>query len=356
MHCDYEKWMGMAFAMSNQRTNSVSAFTRDPCGALSFSEKEKTGGEGTGEPVVDPLASQGSLASACGGRLLLAVNAGDNTVSVFRVEQGCMTLRSVVPSGGVMPISIAVYGNLVYVLNAGDESAAATLAGFRLEKDGSLAPIGSCSVALPGEGVLASAVQPACVVFSPDGDFLVVSLRGVNILVTFRVSPNGMLTNPVYTPSNGEAPFGMAFARRDVLLVSEAGANALSSYRIKHDGALQVISGSVKSNQLATCWVSVTPDGRFAYTSNTGTGTISLYRVACDGGLTLVESVPSTPSADGAPIDSAVAPDDRYFYVLNGAQGSISAFVVGCNGHLTLFQIYEHTCLPEIGAQGLVVT
>ncbi len=355
MHCDYEKRTGMAFAMSNRRVNSVSAFTRDHCGALSFSDNEKTGGSGTGESIVDPLGSQGSLASAHWGRFLLVVNAGNNTVSIFRVEQGCMTLESVVPSGGVMPISVAVSGNLVYVLNAGDESTRATLAGFRLGKDGQLVRIERCEAALGAE-VLASAVQPACVVFSPDGEFLVVSLRGVNVLVTFRVNPNGTLSNPVPTLSNGEGPFGMNFAKRDVLLVAEAGANALSSYLLEQDGVLQVISGSVQNNQLATCWVSATPDGRFAYTSNTGTGTISLYRVARDGGLTLEESVPSTPAADGAPIDNAVAPDGRYFYVLNGAEGSISAFVIGCEGHLTLFQIYENTRLPETGAQGLVVT
>lgn len=344
-------WSDMAFAMSNRPTNSVSAFARDRCGALRFVEERVTAGSGTGEAIVDPLASQGALVLHGSGRFLFAVNAGSNAVSSFRLEGGELTLASVLPSGGVRPVSVASFRNLVYVVNAGDAESAANVTGFTVDREGVLSPI-------PGsvQPLSMSDPQPACAVFSPDGGRLVVSERRTNFLIAFRVLPDGTLGDAVVTVSNGAAPFGMAFTCGGVLLVSEAGPNALSSYRLEDGGALSVISGSIPSNQTATCWVSVTPDGRYAYTSNAGTGTISLYRVAGDGSLTLIESVPTTPLMDAGPIDSAIDRCGAFLYVLNGAQGSISAFRIECNGHPSLIQIYENTALPEIGAQGMATT
>lgn len=350
MSCESKKWRGMVFAMSNRVDNSVSVFLRDLCGALRLKNEAGTGGSGTGAQAVDPLASQGALMLAGEGRFLLAVNAGGNTVSNFWLERRCVQLVGSAASGGVNPVSIAAHGNLVYVVNAGLGELAANLSGFALNHDGELAPIAGSAAALGPASVL-----PACAVFSPDGRFLVVSLRGTNQLLAFRVLPGGILSSPVTTASSGSGPFGMAFTRRGVLLVAEAGVNALSSYRVLNDGALQVISASVPTNQSATCWVSVTPDGRWAYASNTGAGTISLVRVAQNGELTLIESVPSTPLMNGAPIDSAIDPCGEFLYVLNGALGSISVFRIECEGHPALVQIFENTGLPMVGAQGIAV-
>lgn len=336
--------------MSDRSENSVSVFQRDVCGALRFKEEVATGGSGTGVIVVDPLGSQGSLVLAQEGKILLAVNAGSNTVSSFRLERHGAELVGTVPSGGVNPVSIAVHENLVYVVNAGRGELAANLSGFFLNHDGTLAPIAGSMTPLGPASAL-----PSCAVFSPDGRFLVVSLRGLNQLVTYRVLPGGILSTPVITVSSGAGPFGMAFTRHGVLLVTEVGPNALSSYRVLDSGALEVISASIPNNQRATCWVSVTPDGRYAYTSNAGTGTISLFRVAKDGSLTLIESVPSTPAMNGAPLDSAIDPCGEFLYVLNGALGSISVFLIECEGHPVLVQIYENTFLPVVGAQGMAV-
>lgn len=351
MDCRCESHRGMAYAMSNRTENSVSIFARDLYGALHFMEEQVTAGIGTNQAIVDPLGSQGSLVLSKCGRFLFAVNAGNHTVSSFRLRCGCRTPVGVVDSGGIRPVSIAQYGDILYVLNAGDGSAPANLSGFTVCLNGTLAPI-------PGSTVYLSTAnpQPACAVFSPDGRYLVVSEKGTNLLLTFSVRPGGLLTDRVITASNGSVPFGMVFTESGVLLVAEAGPNALSSYEIARDHTLRVISGSVPNNQGATCWVAVTPNGRHAYTSNAATGTISLYRVCENGELTLVESVPTTPRLNGAPIDSAIDACGKYLYVLNGSQGSISVFRIGCEGHPALIQIYENTALPEIGAQGIAVS
>ncbi len=69
--------------------------------------------------VVDHLASQGLLVYDASASELFAVNAGSDSVSVFGAHAGDrLNLRQVIGSGGSFPASIAVSGNLVYVLNA----------------------------------------------------------------------------------------------------------------------------------------------------------------------------------------------------------------------------------------------
>src|ERR1700680_4096819 len=84
-------------------------------------------GRGAGPPAppaapgaaVDPLASQSSLVYDGAHHLLLAPNAGSNTVSVFSVSGDRLHLRQIVGSGGPFPASIAVRGDLAFVLDAG---------------------------------------------------------------------------------------------------------------------------------------------------------------------------------------------------------------------------------------------
>ncbi|WP_406206376.1 hypothetical protein OG331_40595 [Streptomyces sp. NBC_01017] len=101
--------------------NTIHAFRRGKDGALSAAGRYATGGKG-GDQVdapTDSLASQGSLVYDDASGLLLAVNAGSGTVTSFRVDGQRLTHRQVVDSGGYFPSSIAVYGNLAYVMNAG---------------------------------------------------------------------------------------------------------------------------------------------------------------------------------------------------------------------------------------------
>ena len=80
-------------------------------------ERADSGGELNGSQV-DHLGSEGSLTYDSAHSSLYAVNAGSNTVSVFTVHGDQLSLRQVVGSGGTFPVSVAVHGDLVSVLNA----------------------------------------------------------------------------------------------------------------------------------------------------------------------------------------------------------------------------------------------
>ena len=104
----------------NTAGNQVVAYNRADNGTLTLAATYNTGGLGgvLNGSAVDHLASQGSLAYNQRDGSLYAVNAGSNTVSVFSVTGDHLSLRQVVGSGGVFPVSVAVHGDLVYVLNA----------------------------------------------------------------------------------------------------------------------------------------------------------------------------------------------------------------------------------------------
>lgn len=343
---------GSVYSMTNAaECNEVVAFSRGFEGKLTRIKAFETGGSGTGIPVVDPLESQGSLVLSQDGRFLFVVNAGSGSISSFRVlESGALSLEDVDSSGGVFPNSLAVFDNLLYATNRGDaeEGIPSNVTGFRVDKDG-------CLRQIPGSTHQLSSpdAQPACVVFAHGGRLLVVSEVNNNVLSVFKVNRDGTLTGPTVTDSSGAGPFGSVFLSNGVLLVSEAGANALSSYKVDKDEELSVISASVPNGQAATCWVSTTRREDFAYTSNTGSGTISTYCLDKRGKLALVRVGYSTRRSIAAPIDSAVSKDGRNFYVLNGNQGSITVFVIKKAGLLLRVQIIQNTGLPTLGAQGL---
>ena len=86
----------------NPSGNQVVAYHRASDGTLAEVAAYPTGGLGgiLAGSVVDHLASQGSLALDQSAGLLVAVNAGSNSISVFAVHGDSLRLRQVLSSGG----------------------------------------------------------------------------------------------------------------------------------------------------------------------------------------------------------------------------------------------------------------
>jgi 6-phosphogluconolactonase (cycloisomerase 2 family) len=236
------------------------------------------------------------------------------------------------------------------VLNAASDS----IAGYRLRHDGRLLPIAGSTRSLSGPGT-----GPAQVEFTPDGEMLVVTEKATNNILTFAVDRHGVAGEAQVHPSNGATPFGFAFGKRGQLLVSEAfggaaDASATSSYAIDDDGGLTPISASVGTTETAACWVAVTPNGRFAYVTNTGSGTISGYAVDFDGTLALLDADGRTGvTGDGSgPIDLVITDGGRFLYVLNSGTHTIGVFRISHDGSLHRLPFVDG--LPE-AANGLAV-
>lgn len=335
---------GTVYTLSNAAAgNRVLAFTRSSHGDLQPAGSFATGGSGTGAG----LGSQGALALTSNGRWLLAVNAGSNELSVFSVRNNALVLADVVPSGGMRPISVTVADNLVYVLNAGGAVGAVdNITGFYLTNSGQL-------LALPGstQPLSGANVGPAQVSFGLRGDVLIVTEKTTNLVSGFAVDSTGRAGPVVTTPSSGPVPFGFAISSRGHLFVSEAPNSALSSYRLNANGSVSVITGSLENAQMAACWVVLSKDEKYAYTANAASDSISGYRIAQDGSLTLSDTDGITGIPGDSPLDLALSNNGRFLYALNAASASISGFLVGHDGSLK--KVGDVGGLPAGGA-GLV--
>ncbi len=322
---------GAVYTMTNATAgNEIVAFHRASNGALSALGTFSTGGLGTGG-TVDPLGSQYALILSADHRLLVAVNAGSNTVTAFRVaDGGALTLADEAPSGGVLPVSLALSNGLLYVLNAGDN----TVGALRLN------PQGKLSVIPQGVRALAAGASGgAAVHFTADGSELIVSERTANRLETMSVGANGRLGAPVVTASNGAVPFGFDVTSAGIVVVSEAGGaapnGAVSTYHAGPAGTLSIISASVDGGGRASCWVIVTADGRIAFVANSASQAIASAAIAPDGTIAILNPFAATPGAGTIPIDIDLSAGDSYLYTLEAGAGTIGGFAVGPNGTLT---------------------
>jgi len=330
------------YTLSNSTAgNEVIMYTRNASGYLTMSGSYSTGGNGTGSG----LGSQGAVVLSNG--FLFAVNPGSDEVSVMNVSPSGLSMADKVSSGGTMPISLTVHNNLLYVLNAGGSG---NITGFRVSGSGHLTSIPGSTQPLSGAGV-----GPAQVEFNPWGNVLVVTEKGTNSINTYPVGSDGVAGSPITQPSTGNTPFGFEFDKRGHLIISDAfggGANAgaMSSYNVSPLG-ISLITGPVANTQTAPCWVVVTNNGKFTYTSNTGTNNISGYRIGRNGSIAIFNDGGNTATTGAGPIDMAVSNDSQYLYSLNAGDNSISVFRID-NGHGGLSSVQTVSGLPA-GSAGL---
>jgi 6-phosphogluconolactonase (cycloisomerase 2 family) len=336
---------GTVYTASNATAgNAVLIFDQLQDGRLVPAGSVATGGNGTGSG----LGNQGGVTLTRNERWLLVVNAGSHTLSVLDVQRRGLQLIDVEPTGGVQPISVTEHHGLVYVVHAGSDN----ITGFRLDHDGRLRHIEGSTRGLSG-----TAVGPAQIAFSPDGDTLVVTEKNTNRIVTFAVDRDGLPVDMRVQDAAGTTPFGFAFGRRDQLFVSEAfggadNGSALSSYELDRQGALTTISASVATGQTSACWTVVSPNGRYVYVTNTGSGSITGYRIDFDGSLARLDEDGRTgvTGAGSTPVDVAITDSGRYLYNLNSGTHTLGVFRIQPDGSLTPLPFV--TDLP-VAASGL---
>ena len=334
------------YTLLNQSTgNEVQTYVQGSNGKLKLVGQTETGGLGTSSG----LGSQGALAFSGSGRYLFAVNAGDNTVSMFAVTNGTLTLLDVEKSGGNAPVSVSESDGLVYVLNQGTSTTPGGIQGF-VNFLGELIPIPRAVGSVTATGVI-----PVEVKFTPDGSGVVVTEKVSNTIDTFKLNGRGLPTEFMPQTSLGKTPFGFDFDKKGRIFVTEAvggaaNASTLSSYLFGSQLGLTAITKSAPTMQTAACWDVVSPNGEFVFTGNAGSGTVSAFKVASNGSVTLVHTGVSGTTG-GHTQDMATSSDGDFLYVLSGTNNEITTFRIGTNGTLTV--VDTQTGLP-VGTTGLV--
>jgi 6-phosphogluconolactonase len=307
--------------------NEIVAFGRAENGALALLGRYSTGGRGTGERH---LPSQGSVVLSDDGRWLLVVNAGSDELSLFAVGADGLRLADRVGSGGSKPTSVAVSGALVYVLNNGTPNISA----FNLV-DGRLTALADSTRSLSRNDA-----DPAQIALTADGKALIATERGTNSISSYVIDERGYAEGPTTITSSGQTPYGFGFADGSLIVTEafggEIGAAAASSYAVNGAGELTPVSGSVRDTNSEVCWAAVTNDGRFAFVTNFGSGTISSYEIAADGSLTLRDPVAgATRKGEKGVRDEALSSDGEYLYAIDADAQKVFGWSVGQSGQLT---------------------
>ena len=315
---------GWVYTSTNSTAgNQVEVFSRNADGTLTLAGTYNTGGTGTGRNGF----SQGLVTLSPDHRTLLVVDAGSNQVSDFVVQPGgALRLRSVVASGGTDPVSVAINGRLVEVLNAGGT---ASVTGFRATDNG-LTPIAGGSQPLS-----AAASSPVDIAISPRDSRVVVAEKVSDTIDTFAVGRDGALAPAVTSPSDSPLAFAGVFTQSGQLLVADDGANnnsAVSPYRIAPDGTLSATQAAVSDGQTAACWIALDQNGD-VFIDNAGSGTVSSYQVSPFGQVTFLRN--TSAGTGSKPLDDAVSSDGQNLYVLDGNQDQLAEFSVGPDAELT---------------------
>jgi len=336
------------------------------------------------------------------------------TITSFVVAaDGTLTFADRVFSRGLFPDSLTVRKrgpghDLLYVLNAGGPGSSAVcngqpsdantpnITGFTVDKLGRMKPADSTQPIDPGPpsgsgencsaasaagfsaltGAPAADFQcglnppsfprsPAQVRFTPDGNQLVVTVKGTNTIYVFPIDKDGSADSPKVTQAPGPALptfFGFTFDNNENLLVTElfgsatsipkGGAGAVSSFQVGRVGSLLPISSDVDDGGTAACWIALEPmTGNFAYVSNNLSASISSYSVGLNGVVTLLNPIAASGSG---PNDLATAQENgvSFLYAVDAGTGTIGAFQINLvNGSLTA--ISGGSGLPFGHAQGL---
>lgn len=327
----------IAYSLSNQQNNTVVRFLQRQDRAF-ITTSFPTGGAGSGvyEDVPAPLVLSPDKQFLC------AVNPGSGTVSLFKVDTTNGNLTLIGQAGasvpfGATPVGVAISTrNVAYVVY---RDAGTSIAAFRLQATG-ISEISSSARSLFSP---ADALQIAV---SPNADVLVVSQRTAGRLASFALDATGMpsLFEQDF-PAN--APFGLAFNRRDFLFATDVQFGGLNAFTVSSAGEVSGVN-AVGVGQTTRAVVPTQSD-KFVFVSDPLERRIARFNTdTLTGRVSLSQAVAAT--TDQWPFDLALSPKTstvpQFLYALNRAALDTTA-----NQSIQVFSVDNTT-----GALSLVST
>ena len=365
-----EEAVGAVFAGTNDlENNEIASFSRGSDGTLTHVGNFSTGGAGStefdGGEGLDPLISADSIVVTEDEQFLLTVNAGSDTISSFRINDDfSLELISVIDSGGVGPNSVAVQNGYVFVTNIdrdgialgdpdtprGEPNDEGNVVGFRISDSGELSATGY-SADLDN--------RPANIGFNAEGN---------TILVSSITSGSAALTGP-----NAEASlYSFAVDSDGALSLSDTGTPTLRGNAEGRNlpSAIDFDVQTIGGNEFVVVTEAreFNSEGAPPALPALQAGSVTVYQLAADGGLTITESDlattdgdPAAPNAFGADGQQLTAcwidfgHDGSTFYVSNAINATISSFTLNADGSVDLIDVVAAAGASGFAEEGVAV-
>jgi len=381
---------GNLYMQTNAVKNAIVHYHWSANGALAELERVATGGAGSGElsPIYhvnrpNDFEGAGSVILTPDRRFLFVANAGDNSVSSFAVnKEGRLTLLDVertgnTQDGGAKSVAYDPSSRTLFVVHTfGPDH----LRLMSVDSEGKLTPRPERYSVNTTDW---SNRVPTMAVLSPDGKFLFVGTAfdelpsrknpdGSLILwiphngalhviasnapdpdgiIVFPVGEDGALREPSFYDARGASPFYIAFLhnRPDTFLVGYAVSNGVSVGKVDANGKITVSAPVTLDTSAGVpselCWLAVSPNDRWVFTTNFGYSDISSYRI--DGNVLSIAKDPASPKVPGdgtfrgidgvvssGPSDSWISPDGAYLYQIYGNASKLVGYATQPDGSL----------------------
>jgi 6-phosphogluconolactonase (cycloisomerase 2 family) len=283
---------------SNPGQNAVIGYRQDADGRVTQIGSFKTDGTGLANPqgLLGPDDSDKEVIASPDGRFVFAVNQGSNSVAVFRVHHdGALELvhHAAFDSGGTEPVSLAIAGGRLYVVNRGDEvqgqsgTIAPTITVFNIGRNGELHQDFAATTTLP------LGLSPSQILISSTGHLAFVdtftppplnNVAEANEVVPFQIAADGKLI-PVSSGGIGASvtpPLLLGLAQnptRDIIYAGLTGAAKVGVLTFDHTGNLEFVD-QVSVQGAGPCWILVSPNGKFLYSVDTGTNSVGVFSLS----------------------------------------------------------------------------
>jgi hypothetical protein len=354
---------GAAYIITNDPSgNKILAMNIASSGKLSSITATSTGGRGahgiTSPNGPDGLFSQGSVKTSAAAKMLVTVNPGSNTVSMFSINPAnpakLKMVGGPVSSEGEFPMSVAINeaGTMVCVLNGG------AVNGVNCYKPDQKLGL----IAMPntlrslGLNQTTPATGPAGttshVVFSEDGSKLIASVKGVpptpGFLAAWDIAADGSLSaEPVKsTPgAGGLLPFSMTvIPGTNAILATDAGVG-FDIFNFGGNSSANSLSATSSvvpiTGQKATCWSSFSKGSGNFYLTDIGTSTVTEVNVDKNLKGTIVKQYPQAPGSATIDNDIAQIGNNNFLFVHAPNATSINVLNVNTAGKATPVQTFN---------------
>jgi hypothetical protein len=358
---------GAVYFMTNDaKGNFIVASAIGADGKITPTNAVYTGGKGghgaaaSGDAGPDPLFTQDSV--KVGNNFLFAVNAGSNSLSMFKINELEPTeLRLVgmpVDTQGDFPVAVAFSSkmNLACVVNGG---AADGVACFNVDENKGLVPVPNTIRALSLNQTTPPTGPPNTVsdiIFSEDDTKLLVSVKGIpptpGRISAFDVNPVDCSlseTSVDSTPSQGGVvPFSMTNIPGKNAVLNTDAAVGFAFYDFSQGANATATSTIVPiEGQGATCWSNFSPKTGTFFLTDIVTSTVTEVKVDDNLAGSIVKQYPLT--AGSGTIDNAIATinGNDFLYVLSANATSIDVMSLAAAGQATKLQTVNFAPLAD---------
>jgi 6-phosphogluconolactonase (cycloisomerase 2 family) len=145
-------------------------------------------------------------------------------------------------------------------------------------------------------------------------------------------------------------PFAFTFTPSGRVAVGEAGTSSLTTYLLQPNGTLSEPK-TQSDGQSALCWVQQV--GPFTYVANTGSNTLSAFRISDAGQPSLLTQSGVVATTEPGPIDLTSPSDSSLLYDETGLIPTIGEYQVNPDGSLA--KLGQVNNLPA-GIEGIAST